>query len=42
MPVICMTGYANIAEQPRHCRALIRKPFGRAAMCKVLRSIFVA
>jgi CheY-like chemotaxis protein len=42
IPIICITGYANVAEDARHCDILLRKPYSMAGMAKALKSVLAA
>jgi CheY-like chemotaxis protein len=42
IPIICVTGYADAMEDPRHRNALLRKPYAIAAMRTALRSALSA
>jgi DNA-binding NtrC family response regulator len=42
MPVICVTGHADVAENPAHFAVLIRKPYRAATIAKALKSVLGA
>jgi CheY-like chemotaxis protein len=39
LPVICATGYANVAEDPEHCDVLLRKPYDTATLARALAQV---
>jgi hypothetical protein len=39
MPVICVTGYADVVEDARYCDVLLQKPYRAATIAKTLTSV---
>jgi DNA-binding NtrC family response regulator len=42
MPVICVTGHADVVENPAHFAVLIQKPYRAATIAKALKSVLGA
>jgi CheY-like chemotaxis protein len=42
MPVICVTGYAGVVEDARHCDVLLEKPYRAATIAKTLKAVLGA
>jgi CheY-like chemotaxis protein len=42
MPIVCVTGYAFVPDDARHCDMLLQKPYGAAAIAKTLKSLLAA
>jgi CheY-like chemotaxis protein len=39
LPVICVTGYANVVEYPDYCDVVLQKPYGIATIARTLAKV---
>jgi CheY-like chemotaxis protein len=42
MPIICVTGYADVMENDQHCDVVLHKPYRAATIERTLRSVLAA
>jgi CheY-like chemotaxis protein len=42
LPVICVTGHANVADDPRYCDVVLQKPYGTADIARTLEQLIPA
>jgi CheY-like chemotaxis protein len=42
LPVICVTGHANVADDPRYCDVVLQKPYGTEDIARTLERVIPA